>query len=74
MWSLGVVTFILLSGISPFLGDDDQETTSYVQQGDFHFDHDDGKVFMNVTDEAKCFIEELIVPKPRFVCFSLILK
>ena len=71
MWSVGVVTFILLSGISPFLGDDDQETTSYVQQGDFDFDHDDGKVFEKVTEDAKCFIEELLVVKPRYEYFHL---
>ena len=65
MWSLGVVTFILLSGISPFLGDSDQETTAYVTHGDYDFDHEDGKVFEKVTEEAKCFIEELLLIKPR---------
>ena len=27
MWSLGVITYVLLSGLSPFLGDENQACT-----------------------------------------------
>ncbi|CAF98094.1 unnamed protein product, partial [Tetraodon nigroviridis] len=30
MWSLGVITYMLLSGLSPFLGDDDNETLNNI--------------------------------------------
>ena len=30
MWSVGVITYILLSGFSPFMGDNDAETFSNI--------------------------------------------
>ena len=30
MWAIGVITYILLSGFSPFMGDNDAETFSNV--------------------------------------------
>lgn len=33
MWSLGIVTYILLSGISPFRGNNDMETLDYIKAG-----------------------------------------
>ena len=30
MWSVGVITYILLSGFSPFMGDTDAETFSNI--------------------------------------------
>ena len=30
MWAIGVITYILLSGFSPFMGDSDSETFSNV--------------------------------------------
>ena len=30
MWAIGVITYILLSGFSPFMGDNDGETFSNV--------------------------------------------
>lgn len=37
MWSLGIITYILLSGISPFRGKDDRETLTKVRSGMFSF-------------------------------------
>lgn len=31
MWSMGVLTYVLLSGLSPFLGDDNQVGLVYVK-------------------------------------------
>ncbi|XP_039291704.1 death-associated protein kinase 2-like [Nilaparvata lugens] len=40
MWSIGVITYILLSGASPFLGETKQETYSNVVNGTFSFDRE----------------------------------
>lgn len=33
MWGLGIVTYILLSGMSPFRGNNDMETLDYIKAG-----------------------------------------
>lgn len=39
MWSVGVITYVLLSGLSPFLGDSDDETyANVVMASDLCFD------------------------------------
>ncbi|KAH9524018.1 hypothetical protein Btru_047904 [Bulinus truncatus] len=58
MWSIGVICYVLLSGLSPFLGDDDNETLSNVTSGDFDFDDE---AFEQISDEAKDFITKLLV-------------
>ena len=32
LWALGVITYVLLSGLSPFLGDNDGETFANITQ------------------------------------------
>ena len=64
MWSLGVITYVLMSGISPFLGDDDGETLMNVTAGEYDFEDDDG-AFDKISEEAKEFISELLCLKPR---------
>ncbi|KAK0152242.1 Myosin light chain kinase 3 [Merluccius polli] len=59
MWSVGVITYMLLSGLSPFLGDNDAETMNNILHGKWEFDSDG---FENVTSEAKDFISELLIP------------
>ncbi|XP_011378477.1 myosin light chain kinase 2, skeletal/cardiac muscle [Pteropus vampyrus] len=58
MWSMGVITYMLLSGLSPFLGDDDTETLNNVLSGNWYFDEE---TFEAVSDEAKDFVSNLIV-------------
>ncbi|KAL1786075.1 myosin light chain kinase 2, skeletal/cardiac muscle [Sigmodon hispidus] len=58
MWSLGVITYMLLSGLSPFLGDDDTETLNNVLSANWYFDEE---TFEAVSDEAKDFVSNLIV-------------
>lgn len=60
MWSLGVITYVLLSGLSPFLGDNDTETLSNVSNGEYDFDDGEG-IFDQISDGAKQFIEDLLV-------------
>ncbi|XP_067563876.1 myosin light chain kinase 2, skeletal/cardiac muscle [Pseudorca crassidens] len=62
MWSLGVITYMLLSGLSPFLGDDDTETLNNVLSGNWYFDEE---TFEAVSDEAKDFVSNLIVKNQR---------
>ncbi|XP_078701899.1 obscurin-like [Branchiostoma floridae x Branchiostoma belcheri] len=58
MWSIGVITYVLLSGLSPFMGDTDQETLANVTLAEFDFDDE---AFDNISDDAKNFIEQLLL-------------
>lgn len=57
-WSVGVITYILLSGCSPFLGDDKNETFMNISQVEYEFDEE---YFANVSDLAKDFINQFLV-------------
>ncbi|XP_074794810.1 death-associated protein kinase 2-like isoform X4 [Natator depressus] len=61
MWSIGVITYILLSGMSPFQGETDAETLSNVIAGNYEFEE---KYFSETTDMAKDFIQQLLVKEP----------
>ncbi|XP_049319185.1 myosin light chain kinase 2, skeletal/cardiac muscle isoform X1 [Astyanax mexicanus] len=58
MWTLGVVTYMLLSGLSPFLGDDDSQTLNNVLTVNWYFDED---AFEHVSDDAKDFVSNLLI-------------
>ncbi|XP_059508852.1 myosin light chain kinase 2, skeletal/cardiac muscle-like isoform X2 [Stegostoma tigrinum] len=58
MWSLGVITYMLLSGLSPFLGDSDAETLSNILTTNCNFDDE---AFENISEEAKDFIANLLI-------------
>uniref|UniRef100_A0A3B4EKW2 Protein kinase domain-containing protein n=1 Tax=Pygocentrus nattereri TaxID=42514 RepID=A0A3B4EKW2_PYGNA len=58
MWTLGVVTYMLLSGLSPFLGDDDSQTLNNVLTVNWYFDED---AFEHVSAEAKDFVSNLLI-------------
>lgn len=51
-----------LSGLSPFLGDDDTETLNNVLSANWYFDEE---TFEAVSDEAKDFVSNLIVKDQR---------
>ncbi|XP_043515961.1 obscurin isoform X6 [Frieseomelitta varia] len=57
MWSVGIITYILLSGISPFRGNNDMETILKVRKG--HWEFDDR--WKNISEEAKDFIRSLLL-------------
>ncbi|XP_029292579.1 myosin light chain kinase, smooth muscle isoform X1 [Cottoperca gobio] len=57
MWSIGVICYILLSGESPFQGNNDVETLSLVTAAQWEFDEES---FDEITDEAKDFISSLL--------------
>uniref|UniRef100_A0A8C4QYK3 Myosin light chain kinase 2 n=1 Tax=Eptatretus burgeri TaxID=7764 RepID=A0A8C4QYK3_EPTBU len=57
MWSVGIITYMLLSGLSPFLGDDEPETLSNIASGEWEFEEE---AFKNISEEAKDFISSLL--------------
>ncbi|XP_034394860.1 myosin light chain kinase, smooth muscle isoform X3 [Cyclopterus lumpus] len=62
MWSIGVVCYILLSGESPFQGNNDVETLALVTAAQWEFDEES---FDEITDEAKRFISSLLTKDTR---------
>ncbi|CAB1446746.1 unnamed protein product [Pleuronectes platessa] len=62
MWSIGVITYILLSGASPFLGDTKQETMGNISAMSYDFDEE---FFSNTSELAKSFIRQLLEKDTR---------
>eukprot|EP00070_Physeter_catodon_P033539 XP_028340433.1 death-associated protein kinase 2 isoform X1 [Physeter catodon] len=62
MWSIGVITYILLSGASPFLGDTKQETLANITAVSYNFDEE---FFSQTSELAKDFIRKLLVKETR---------
>ncbi|XP_010161528.1 myosin light chain kinase family member 4, partial [Antrostomus carolinensis] len=58
MWSVGVIAYMLLSGLSPFLGDNDNETLNNILSCSWDFEDEE---FRDVSDEAKDFISKLLI-------------
>uniref|UniRef100_A0A671UEP6 Myosin light chain kinase, smooth muscle n=1 Tax=Sparus aurata TaxID=8175 RepID=A0A671UEP6_SPAAU len=67
MWSIGVICYILLSGLSPFMGDNDNETLSNVTSATWDFEDE---AFDEISDTAKDFITNLLKKdmKARLTC------
>ncbi|XP_061556835.1 death-associated protein kinase 2a isoform X2 [Phycodurus eques] len=57
MWSIGVITYILLSGASPFLGETKQDTLKNISTINYEFDEG---FFCNTSELAKNFISHLL--------------
>ncbi|KAM5237575.1 death-associated protein kinase 3 [Ctenodactylus gundi] len=62
MWSIGVITYILLSGASPFLGETKQETLTNISAVNYAFDEE---YFSSTSELAKDFIRRLLVKDPK---------
>jgi serine/threonine protein kinase len=60
MWSVGVICYVLLTGLSPFMGDSDVDTFSNITRADYDFDDD---AFDAVSQEARDFIQALLIKK-----------
>nr|AEB61058.1 serine/threonine-protein kinase 17A-like protein [Equus caballus] len=62
MWSIGVLTYVMLTGISPFLGDNKQETFLNISQMNLSYSEEE---FDAVSESAVDFIKTLLVKKPE---------
>ncbi|KAM3597688.1 uncharacterized protein V6R79_008050 [Siganus canaliculatus] len=62
MWSIGVLTYVMLTGESPFLGDDKQETYLNISQVNIDYSQD---TFEGISSLAVDFIKLLLVKNPR---------
>uniref|UniRef100_A0A8C9SIR2 non-specific serine/threonine protein kinase n=2 Tax=Scleropages formosus TaxID=113540 RepID=A0A8C9SIR2_SCLFO len=62
MWSIGVITYILLSGASPFLGETKQETLANISAVNYEFDEE---LFSHTSELAKSFIRQLLEKDTR---------
>ncbi|XP_065366912.1 death-associated protein kinase related [Calliphora vicina] len=58
MWSVGVITYVLISGLSPFMGETDIETMANVTIAKYDFEDES---FANVSPEGIDFISKLLV-------------
>nr|XP_019532034.2 myosin light chain kinase 2, skeletal/cardiac muscle [Aedes albopictus] len=58
MWSLGVICYVLLSGLSPFVGDNDMATLNNVVTGSYSFKYSS---FDAVSEDAMDFVRQLLV-------------
>ncbi|XP_037693073.1 serine/threonine-protein kinase 17A [Choloepus didactylus] len=62
MWSIGVLTYVMLTGLSPFLGNNKQETFLNISQMNLSFSEEEFDV---VSEPAIDFIKSLLVKKPE---------
>uniref|UniRef100_UPI00398EC999 death-associated protein kinase 2 isoform X2 n=1 Tax=Pristiophorus japonicus TaxID=55135 RepID=UPI00398EC999 len=62
MWSVGVITYILLSGLSPFQGDTDSETLMNIVELNYEMED---QFFGKSSNMAKNFIRSLLVKDPQ---------
>jgi calcium/calmodulin-dependent protein kinase I len=62
MWSIGVITYILLCGFPPFYNEKLQELFEQIMRADYDFPED---YWCDISDEAKDFISKLLVVDPK---------
>merc|ERR1712151_714307 len=62
MWSLGVILYIMLSGVPPFEDDDGGSLYRQILEGKFEFDVPEWSV---VSMEAKELVQQLLKVNPR---------
>ncbi|CAG5865938.1 unnamed protein product [Menidia menidia] len=60
IWSVGVLTFIMLSGRSPFVENTSQETEARIQAAKF----DLSKLYQNVSQSASLFLKKILCSYP----------
>ncbi|KAI5950552.1 hypothetical protein CANMA_005212 [Candida margitis] len=61
-WSLGIVTHILLTGISPFYSESKEHILKSARQGQLNFSR---KQFVNISRNAKTFLSALLQVDPN---------
>eukprot|EP00116_Pleurobrachia_bachei_P007387 sb/3467649/ len=66
MWSVGVIVYIMVSGYSPFMGDDDGQTYCNISQCEYEFYEEE---FASISPDCKHFIENLLLIKTGPILF-----
>jgi calcium-dependent protein kinase len=61
LWSMGVITYMMLSGAPPFWGSTDQQVRNRIVRGTFDMPD---SLFKNVSSEAQDFITKLLEVNP----------
>lgn len=62
MWSLGVLTYVMLTQCSPFAGEDKQVTFCNITTVQLDFPDN---LFADISDEAQDFIKKLLIADPH---------
>ncbi|ORX46283.1 Pkinase-domain-containing protein [Hesseltinella vesiculosa] len=62
LWSVGVITYILLVGYTPFYGADQSELFASIMKGEYDFDD---QYWHAISDQAKNFIDGLLAFEPE---------
>jgi len=62
IWSCGVILYVLLSGIPPFNGDDDNQIMKAVEKGKFSFNFPE---FKYVSNDALDLIKKMLEYDPE---------
>lgn len=62
IWSIGVISYMLLSGKPPFAGREDSKIIAKVRKGDFSFKHE---VWSTVSPGAIQFIKFMLRTNPQ---------
>lgn len=57
-WCLGILLYVFLSGVSPFLDDSIEETTANILKCDFSFPEE---YFQDISNDAKNLVTRLLV-------------
>ena len=61
-WNEKYLSCFRLSGESPFLGDDNQETFRNIAKAEYEFDEE---IFEEISEDAIDFVKGLLVKKPE---------
>lgn len=61
MWSLGILTYVLLTGYSPFGSENRQQTFCNITQATLDFP---SEIFYKISEDAVDFMQKLIVREP----------
>ncbi|KAI9469923.1 MAG: kinase-like domain-containing protein [Benjaminiella poitrasii] len=62
LWSVGVIMYTLLSGYTPFYGEDQNELFDSIMKGEYDFEEE---YWGNISDEAKNLINKLLTFDPK---------
>ena len=60
-WSIGCVSFVVLSGTMPFWSDDNYRLYEKIRKGKWEFE---SKAWVHVSDQAKDFVTKILVKDP----------